>query len=110
LYTLNSKIFSAEDSKRNLQVRFIQLNEQGTYSQMGEIPYMGPDSETPITPEGQEDNYAKVQELSDELAHIEAQRDAAIEALNEEDYPDDEAYVNAVTALIEEYAEMKLDI
>ncbi len=110
LYTLNSKIFSAEDSKRNLQVRFIQLNEQGTYSQMGEIPYMGPDSETPITPEGQEDNYAKVQELSDELAHIEAQRDAAIEALNEEDYSDDEAYVNAVTALIEEYAEMKLDI
>jgi hypothetical protein len=44
------------------------------------------------------------------LAHIEAQRDAAIEALNEEDYSDDEAYVNAVTALIEEYAEMKLDI
>lgn len=110
LYTLNSKIFSAEDSKRNLQVRFIQLNEQGTYSQMDEIPYMGPDSETPITPEGQEDSYAKVQELSDELAHIEAQRDAAIEALNEEDYSNDEAYVNAVTALIEEYAEMKLDI
>lgn len=110
LYTLNSKIFSAEDSKRNLQVRFIQLNEQGTYSQMNEIPYMGPDSETPITPEGQEDSYAKVQELSDELAHIEAQRDAAIEALNEEDYPNDEDYVNAVTSLIEEYAEMKLDI
>lgn len=110
LYTLNSKIFSAEDSKRNLQVRFIQLNEQGTYSQMDEIPYMVEGDEVPKTPTGQEDSYEKVQELQAQLSNLENERNAAIEALNEEDYANDELYVEAITNLIDEYAEKKIEL
>ena len=110
LYTLNSKIFSAEDSKRNLQVRFIQLNEQGTYSQMDEIPYMVEGDEVPKTPTGQEDSYEKVQELQAQLNNLENERNAAIEALNEEDYANDELYVEAVTNLVDEYAEKKIEL
>lgn len=110
LYTLNSKIFSAEDSKRNLQVRFIQLNEQGTYSQMDEIPYMVEGDEVPKTPAGQEDSYEKVQELQAQLSNLENERNAAIEALNEEDYANDELYVEAITNLIDEYAEKKIEL
>ena len=110
LYTLNSKIFSAEDSKRNLQARFIQLNEQGTYSQMDEIPYMVEGDEVPKTPAGQEDSYEKVQELQAQLSNLENERNAAIEALNEEDYANDELYVEAITNLIDEYAEKKIEL
>lgn len=110
LYTLNSKIFSAEDSKRNLQARFIQLNEQGTYSQMDEIPYMVEGDEVPKTPAGQEDSYEKVQELQAQLSNLENERNAAIEALNEEDYANDELYVETITNLVNEYAEKKIKL
>ena len=110
LYTLNSKIFSAEDSKRNLQVRFIQLNEQGTYSQMNEIPYMVEGDEVPKAPAGQEDSYEKVQELQAQLSNLENERNVAIEALNEEDYANDELYVEAITNLIDGYAEKKIEL
>ena len=110
LYTLNSKIFSAEDSKRNLQVRFIQLNKQGTYSQMDEIPYIVEGDEVPKTPAGQEDSYEKVQELQAQLSNLENERNAAIEALNEEDCANDELYVEAITNLVNEYAEKKIEL
>ena len=111
LYTLNSKIFSAEDSVRNLQARFITLNsDTGTYTQMANIPYMS--EQGIVIPNNYSDNFPEdtydydsfieqqmnndyIVALKEKISALQAEMDATVEAAEED--------VNIVSQIIDNY-------
>lgn len=111
LYTLNSKIFSAEDSIRNLQARFITLNsDTGSYTQMANIPYMSeqgiviPDNYSDNFPEDtydydsfveQQMNNDYIAALKEKISALQAEMNAAVEAAEED--------VDVVSQIIDDY-------
>ena len=111
LYTLNSKIFSAEDSIRNLQARFITLNsDTGSYTQMANIPYVSeqgiviPDNYSDNFPEDtydydsfveQQMNNDYIAALKEKISALQAEMDAAVEAAEED--------VDVVSQIIDDY-------
>lgn len=111
LYTLNSKIFSTEDSVRNLQARFITLNsDTGSYTQMANIPYVSeqgiviPDNYSDNFPEDtydydsfveQQMNNDYIAALKEKIFALQAEMDAAVEAAKED--------VDVVSQIIDDY-------